>query len=489
MAGASALAIAVAGAALTGGAMAAEVSEEGAAEIRAELQAWMDDYLFNLPESPYIQTGTLEVTAGDDGYDILLPAIDVVTPEPVISIDPIEVFAAPVDDGLYEATWVIPSLIEIGEEGDDQVVNFTIANQSAEGLFASAYQTFLNMDWVLEGVDVRPSWSDDLGYVAFETVSAEAASTNIEGDVFDYDSLILLGGMDVQMPHTGPIAMDEFAIEASATSADFAVLTEMGRSMNSIAQQAENANDPMAMFTAMATVMRDTTDAFDGMSGLMRVHGLSFDDEYEGFSLANAGVEVFTGGLLGPAASLGVRAGMDGLTLVQAPLPPHLMPQEVSAGIVLEGLPTEQIQAAFATFLESAAQVGPDMAMMNFGMGLQQAVMTGGATLEIEEILFINEVTRFEMVGTVTPDPTAAFAMVAEARIEFVNMEGLIAELQQIPPAAPAVQGLTLLQTMGELAESEDGRSLRTFDLEVTAAGQVLMNGNDMTPMLGGLMQ
>ena len=243
------------------------------------------------------------------------------------------------------------------------------------------------------------------------------------------------------MPYTGPITMDEFAIEASATSADFAVLTEMGRSMNAISQQAESATDPMAMFTAMAEVMRDTTDAFDGLSGLLRVHGVSFEDDYEGFALDNAGVEVFTGGLLGPAASLGVRAGMDGLMLAQAPLPPHLMPQEISAGIVLEGLPTEQIQSAFATFLESAAQVGPDMAMMAFGMGLQQAVMTEGATLEIEEILFINEVTHFEMTGTVTPDPTAAFQMVAEARIEFVNMEGLIAELQQIPPAARPFRG------------------------------------------------
>ena len=95
----------------------------------------------------------------------------------------IEVFAAPVDDGLYETTWTIPSLIEIGE--GDQIVNFTIANQSSDGLFASAYQTFLNMDWVLEGIDVRPSWSDDLGYVAFETISVEAASTNVEGDVYD----------------------------------------------------------------------------------------------------------------------------------------------------------------------------------------------------------------------------------------------------------------------------------------------------------------
>ena len=42
---------------------------------------------------------------------------------------------------------------------------------------------------------------------------------------------------------------------------------------------------------------------------------------------------------------------------------------------------------------------------------------------------------------------------------------------------------------MGEVSEAEDGRSLRTFDLQVTAAGQILMNGNDMSPMLGGMMQ
>ena len=79
-AGASALAIAVAGVGLTGGATAAEVSEEGAAAIQADLQAWMDEYLFNLPETPYVQNGALEVTAGDGGYDILLPAIDVRMP-------------------------------------------------------------------------------------------------------------------------------------------------------------------------------------------------------------------------------------------------------------------------------------------------------------------------------------------------------------------------------------------------------------------------
>ena len=180
---------------------------------------------------------------------------------------------------------------------------------------------------------------------------------------------------------------------------------------------------------------------------------------------------------------------MDTLSVTPEPPLSSLIPNEMNGEIDLVDLPNDRLLELLITALDTAGQVGPDGAAAMAALELQQAVMAAGSRVEIPEFYIDTDVSDFEMTGSMTPDPAAALGMVANASMSISNMEGLIAELQTMPDATPAVQMLTLLQTMGAQATADDGASLRTYDLEVTQAGQVMLNGNDMGPIFGQFMQ
>jgi len=55
------------------------------------------------------------------------------------------------------------------------------------------------------------------------------------------------------------------------------------------------------------------------------------------------------------------------------------------------------------------------------------------------------------------------------------------------PEAQETAQGLAMMQAMGERVE-EGGEVKHIYDVEMTTDGRVLLNGNDMSPMMGGMM-
>jgi hypothetical protein len=48
-------------------------------------------------------------------------------------------------------------------------------------------------------------------------------------------------------------------------------------------------------------------------------------------------------------------------------------------------------------------------------------------------------------------------------------------------------QGLTMMQAMGQRIE-DGGVVTHIYDLELTPDGRTLLNGNDMSAMMGGMM-
>ena len=487
LAGVSAVALMV----LPTAALSAGVDEEGADYVRQGIQSWLEEYLLSDPTMPIELQGDVMVEPAGDGYDIALPPMFFQSPGPSITIDPIEAVAVPLDNGWFEAEWTIPSQYDF-LMGQESVAQMTIANQTGEGLFAPEYQTMLDMEWILEGIEAGPTDGSTPGGLTLDTISVISDSEETDSGVYDTDFEIIVAGLEFDPGLSGGVTIDEIAVVGSADAMRMAENAafgqEVNRLVNDLGPQGYGGADP-AFFTEMAALLRNTPKLIGDLEATYRVHGIEASDGVEAFSLNNAGVTVFADGLDGESSTVGFRIFMDDVSLTPEPPLSSLIPNEVNGEVDLVDLPNDRLLELLITALDTAGQVGPDGAAAMAALELQQAIMAAGSRIEIPEFYIDTDVSDFEMTGSMRPDPAAALGIVADASMSISNMEGLIAELQTLPEATPAVQMLTLLQTMGAQATADDGSSLRTYDLEVTQAGQVMLNGNDMGPIFGQFMQ
>ena len=477
--------------AMTAGQAAAQVDEAGADEIRRGVENYITQYLVTGPESEVTLQGDVEVTAEGDHYAVTLPTFIFGLQGPQLVVDPILATLTPTADDLIDVTWTMPSRYEVGA-GGQTMATMSIDAQTAEGTFAPAFETFTDLNFVLERIELRPTQEE--GAATVDTFSMVMDTEEVAPDRFDADFDVVLAGLDVDPgQQDGVLSLDEIGLAGSISHLDMREYTMFGQQLNQLMSAADMENprgpDPM-VFGDIAALLRETPNLFSDMDLTYRLHGLNFGDGQEGAQLGSASAGMYVTGLDQPAGTIGFHADMNELAIQPTPPFNNILPQEVRAEVMLVDLPNEQLLNLLIDFLEQTSEMGPDMAGTMFMVGLQQAVMQSGASLEVPEIYVDLGVSEINFTGTVSPTASSPLGVVADATLTVSNMAGLIGELQAMGPMGQdVVQGLTVLQTMGEVSQTGEGQSLHSYHFQATDAGQVLLNGNDMGPMMGQLMQ
>ena len=290
-------------------AWSAGVDEEGAEYVRQGIQSWLDDYLLADPTMPVELQGDVLVEPTDDGYDIALPTMMFQSPGPSITVDPIEATAVPLDNGWFEAEWTIPSQYDF-RMGQEPVAQMTIANQRGSGLFAPEYQSMMDMEWILEGIQAGPTDGNTPGGMTLDTISVISDSEETEDGIYDADFEGIAAGLEFDPGFQGGVTIDEIAVVGTAGGMRMAENAEFGqavnRLVNDLGPQGYGGADP-AFFTEMAALLRNTPKLIGDLEATYRVHGIEASDGVEGFSLGNAGVTIFGDGFDGESSTVGFR--------------------------------------------------------------------------------------------------------------------------------------------------------------------------------------
>lgn len=477
--------------AMTAGQAAAQVDEAGADEIRRGIENYITQYLVTGAEAEVTLQGDVEVAAEGDHYAVSLPTFVFGLQGPQLVVEPILATLMPMDNGWYDVNWTIPSRYDVGA-GGQTMATMSIDAQTGEGVFAPEFETFTDLNFVLERLELRPTQEE--GAATIDTFSMVMDTEEVATDRFDADFDVVMAGLDVDPgQQDGVLSLDEIGLAGSIDHLNLREYTTFGQQLNQLMSAADMENprgpDPM-VFGDIANLLRETPNLFSDMDLTYRLHGLNFRDGSEGAQLGSASAGIFVNGLDQPTGTIGFHADMNELAIQPEPPFNGILPQEVRAEVMLVDLPNEQMLNLLIDFLDQTGEMGPDMAGTMFMVGLQQAVMQSGATLEVPEIYVDLGVSEISFTGTMAPTTSSPLGVVADATLSVSNMAGLITELQAMGPMAQdVVQGLTVLQTMGEVSQNDSGASLHTYHFQATDAGQVLLNGNDMGPMMGQLMQ
>jgi hypothetical protein len=469
----------------------AQATPEGADQIRQGLKGYIATRLLSDDGLQVAMNGAIEVRPEGAVYQATLPQMTVTfAGDTTIGIDPIRITLTPTQTGMYKAVWTLPSSYEIRSADPADGATITIGSQSGTGLFAPQYEQFLDMNAALNQVRIAPT--DGQGEFVASQVKLVSDSTERSPNVYDNAGTVSFDGISVrdetgaEVMKLGSMAMD-IAIKAGNLAAMTALQGEL-RAFKA-RHQADPAGEmsPEAM-TDLSTLIAGTPRLFDTGSMNFTFADLAIDSPEARVTLATFGFGYGLSGLETGSSDFRIHADLAGLGV--DPLPPAaavFVPKTADIDVTLENLPNEGMVEILTGFLQSMAAMGPDQAGTMAMLQLQQVLMGSGGALKIAAIRADTGTVGFDLGGALAANPQSPFMVAGQASMTVTGLEQAMAALQAVPDGQEALQGLTVLQTMGAQTTDAAGRPARKYDLTIGENGDLLLNGTDLKPLLGGL--
>ncbi|MEQ9815107.1 MAG: hypothetical protein RLO50_20200 [Azospirillaceae bacterium] len=398
--------------------------------------------------------------------------VDATLPEQVV----VETFDDPAiaDDALTTAT-------------PERTVEIRWTPGPARFTIAPEYEAAIAADLAFD--DIRITLSDQPATVEIGHVGYVVASEQTGEHAFDTVTDISAETITVS-DEEATLSLDALGIVIELGDARFDLFTAWNQHLTELQAGIESGALDAEEITAQTQALLDTeAPLFSAIGGTLALTGLRLEGGGEGLSLDQLSVGSRLGDLDAAAARYDFELGLEALTITPRPEIEGLVPDRIRLDLTVSDLPGERIGALFADFLSSFG--GPpgaqDFAAMTFGIGLYSALSESTATLSVDEMAYVSDLLSLDFAGTVTPDITAALGVVVDAEFGAAKLPQLINALSALGgPGAQIAAALTVLQGLGAVEETADG-TIRRYHLEVLPDGTVLLNDNDLGPILNAL--
>ena len=213
-------------------------------------------------------------------------------------------------------------------------------------------------------------------------------------------------------------------------------------------------------------------------------------------------------GMDGANATVSFGMQGDGFKIEPMPGPQQFMPQRFDVQISLAKLPNAAIGQAMLAMaaLEEQQKAKPapkkggkaesgtdarDALMAVSSTMLMEAANQAGTELRLDKLTLDTPAASGSMTGAVQMLSKAAMGAVGGAELVLRGLDSAIEAMKPKPGAKPdpstqeTLGMLAMLQAMGQQGKDAGGKDTRTYKLELTEDGQMLLNGADMSAMMG----
>ena len=176
--------------------------------------------------------------------------------------------------------------------------------------------------------------------------------------------------------------------------------------------------------------------------------------------------------------------GFDGLSITPAPAGlGEVIPNRMSMDIELSKIPFTDLMELGRQSLKT-----PDAAQQ---AAIRQALTKAGSTMKINPSHMGNSTYAITLNGQMIANIATAIGANGTARAEITGMNNLVALAQsrikdktvtatEKQKLAGIAMGLTTLQMMGQQDKTTPGKDVRIYNIEFTADGKIMLNGNDL---------
>lgn len=477
----------------------AQATAEGADKIRLGLKDWIATHLTTADKSVVVNfQGPITVEPQGKSYKAVIPRSEVVFADgdnpSTLALTSVELVLTPLENGWLDTVATIPTTYRITPaKGGDKGAEVTIGTQALRGVFAPQYHAFMSLDGKLGQITAHSlNPAEAKGALKIDEITLAGDSKAISPDVYDSTGTVGFSGLSF-IDETGAqlLHLDGATVEGKAAAANMAALRNFSDKLSDLQKRypAEAGGEmPKEFLAELGKVFQATPKLFNDFGFGYALEGVEVTpgagEGVDRVTLASAGFGVGIAGLAQDSSTF--RINLDLAQLGIDPLPEfgQFIPHTATVDLALTNLPNQALLQALTGMLDSSATLGPDQAAEIAVAQLQQAVMNGNGALEIRSFKASSPLTSIDLTGTLRPNPKAPLMMTGDARLVVTGLDKALEAAQAVPDGVEMVQGLTVLQTMGA-QETVDGQPARTYKLEISEKGDILLNGTDLKPLLG----
>lgn len=200
-------------------------------------------------------------------------------------------------------------------------------------------------------------------------------------------------------------------------------------------------------------------------------------------------------GFRSDSVTMNLRTQYDGLSLVPAPAGfDESTPARLNLDIHIDKLPFKELVRLGREGVQ-AANTQPDggkIAGMQAAQLIPQLLTQAGTNLRINQSYLGNKIYNVNMDGILNANLKAVMGAEGKAKLEVTGLDALLALLKtrlQDPSLDAetkkrmnnALVTMTVLQLAGQQSKDAEGKAVRTYNLELTNDGKIMINGADLS--------
>lgn len=483
------------------------VDEAGAAVLEEQVSGVVEQLFVGATSLSYQFNGNVEASPSGDHYLLSIPSLefeigsndDYDLPAVRGEVLALDAVVTPLANGWQRAEWDFPSPITLSDAqyGTGRVVvNFTSQNNDA--VFAPEYHLILDGGFAFDDISVTGDEGIDLVTIDRFAVEVETDENSTAPNSYNSDARMTLSDLYYASDDRGVFSIGSIELSGATARQRLDLFAQMTEKLDGL--------DPDSDAYTIAFL-----DALRESAGEKWIGDASVQFELTELSL-------FLNDVFGSVTSLNVLMAARNLDQEVADLGFELdvvdfsyadMPREfvrvvpTHATLNLQAIdtPIDAISRELYAFLGDAPGeeelFGPKGRRAGAGVStpdwqnfdptaLFDIVMNSDTQMIVEDLLVEAPIGYIAAEGTIDPDPQAMMQVVASIDLQIAGLPDMIAFAQDAGgDAAQAAALASALSAMGRDGVDEDGVAIKEFDLELTAGGQVLLNGNDMSAMMG----
>jgi len=451
--------------------------------------------------------GEPTVKPSGDHYQVALPRLSAEDSDGTrVEFGTVLLTVTPRDGGLFGISATLPSKISfqhLDEEEEDyaEVATATFGRQSFTGTWSAPLENLLTVDAAYN--DITVTGAGDSGKVTIGSMTLVQdlkpdGATTFSGPVaLAIGAVAATNGTKQEMFKLAGLAVENSYVRADL--AKIGALQKLSQQFTA-AGKTPTAKEILPMLHGL----------IGGFSGKVRLTGLSVAGGGETPNVS-LGQMSFQGGVEDLDQTLStVRFGMEARDFAMTPsmTPPAFTPTAMNLQLSATKLPNAALWQTFSDLLiaaeaeEKAKEAKPskdkkkpapppapsaaDAAMQK----AMAALIEAGTELRLDAMKVDTPATAGDATGALRVAANAPQGVTGGATILLRGLDAAVKAMQPAPGSQPdpdtqnMLGMIAMLQALGQVSKDASGAEVRSYKIDMTETGQLLLNGADMAPLL-----
>ncbi len=362
-------------------------------------------------------------------------------------------------------------------DGGSEVLRVLIGNQAIHGIWDEGLRGLAQGEARLEQLQL--SVSDQALTASIGRIDLTQSLERRDDDSWNQRQTLTLADLQVQGEDLS-LRLDQLAGQAGVGGRDYSTLLALSDEFNQLLEQQTDSGQFDQRHADLISQINDTLGHFDSKliaGGLLLGAPGAELVTVEQINLATGFDAAETG------SSLGYTLELDGMKSLVPVAPLELLPQRARLELVLKNIPPKLLNRILSIGVASEDIEDEEAREAYIGQQFLSLFMDSNLNLRIKNSRLEAPEARIELEAAAQVDPQTAFGASGQLLLRVQGLDRMMAATQDLEDEG-AGQFLSMLLVMSQRSQHADGTVVDSFELKVSADGQLLLNGKDISALL-----